>query len=133
MLFRSGGLRLSPYRIVLIACFFPAIAKLFAPRMGGRIATDWLFLGFAGWAVVSLAANHGAIGPVRFSKTKRYSGTFKPSATRPVDADTVAQFLTKLPFIPVAPAALTDEAGGDNNASHQGGFVPELSDVACGG
>lgn len=54
-----GGLRLSPYRIVLIACFFPAIAKLFAPRMGGRIATDWLFLGFAGWAVVSLAANHG--------------------------------------------------------------------------
>ena len=92
------------------------------------VATDLLAL-----SPTALAANHGAIGPVRFSKTKRYSGTFKPSATWPVDADTVAQFLTQLAFMPGAPAALTDEAGGDNNASHQGGFVPELSDVACGG
>jgi hypothetical protein len=92
------------------------------------VATDLLAL-----SPTALRANHGAIGPLRFSKTKRYAANFTPSAVWPVDADTVAQFLTKLPFLPGAQAALTDEAGGDNNAAHHGGFVPELSDMACGG
>ncbi len=92
------------------------------------VATDLLAL-----SPTAIDANQAAIGPIRISKTKRYAGNFTPSAAWPVDADTLAQFLTKLPFVPTGQAALTDEAGGDNNAAHLGGFVPELSGVACGG
>lgn len=71
------------------------------------------------------------LGPIRFSKTARYTAPFVPSTDWPIDADTVAQFLTKQGFEANASSALLDEAGGDNKVTNFGGFVPALAGVAC--
>lgn len=80
-------------------------------------------------------ASRGApvsIGPTRFSNTARYSGAFSPKAKWPLDANTVAQWLTQDAFQPTAPIALLDEAGANNNGTHFGGFTPILAGVGCG-
>ena len=38
------------------------------------------------------------LGPIRFSSSARYDGQFQPTQNWSVDGQTVAQFLTKVPF-----------------------------------
>ena len=54
-----AGQRLDPYRIVLIAMFFPFLIGFFA-RKGGRFTVpDGLIFGFLAWLVLSLVYRHG--------------------------------------------------------------------------
>lgn len=57
--FNLGGLRISPYRVVLIAMFLPAIFRWLAGRAGGVRAADLLVLGMSLWAVLGLMVLHG--------------------------------------------------------------------------
>lgn len=109
------------------------------PVSWGPVATDLVELspfsiGFPEWASVGGKPDPGtsSLGPIRFSKTARYSGPFTPNADWPIDADSVAQFLTKLPYSPGTTNPLVDEAGGDNLVTDYGGFVPDFAGVGCG-
>lgn len=50
----AGGLRLSVYRVVLIAAFVPMILALFSGKAGKVTLFDGLILGHAGWALLAL-------------------------------------------------------------------------------
>lgn len=56
----AGGLRLSPYRIVLLLAFFPAVLRLVSNRAGKIIAPDWCMLFFAVWSGIAVIKHHGA-------------------------------------------------------------------------
>ncbi|MFU8829800.1 MAG: O-antigen ligase family protein [Phycisphaerales bacterium] len=55
----AGGLRLSPYRIVLLLAFFPVAFRLFSGRCGRMIPPDWMVIGFGLWNMVVLGNHHG--------------------------------------------------------------------------
>ncbi|MBV6632340.1 MAG: hypothetical protein KI792_04810 [Alphaproteobacteria bacterium] len=55
-----GGLRLSPYRILIIFGLFTALIRLFSGRCGKLIITDWLVAGHAVWVGLSLM-NFGGV------------------------------------------------------------------------
>jgi hypothetical protein len=56
-----GGLRLTPYRIVLLACFFPCLLQVLQGEQVKRRAADlWATL-FGLWAVLALAVRNGPI------------------------------------------------------------------------
>ena len=54
-----GPLRISAYRAVLIAAFFPCLVRLVSGRAGRWLASDVLVAAFAAWGVASLAVNDG--------------------------------------------------------------------------
>jgi hypothetical protein len=54
------------------------------------------------------------LGPWRFSSTARYTGSFAPTKTWAVDGSTVSQFLVSGGLVG---STITDEAGGNNNAT----------------
>ncbi len=64
-----------------------------------------------------------SLGGIRYSKVVRYSGdsSFTPASDWVVDANTIAQFLTKQGL----GATLVDEAGGDNTGIIDTGWVVE--------
>ena len=57
--FWIGPLRLSPYRLFLLAAIVPLVAGLLLGRCGRILASDVLVLAFSGWAAASLFHNHG--------------------------------------------------------------------------
>jgi uncharacterized repeat protein (TIGR02543 family) len=60
-------------------------------------------------------------GATRFSRIARYSQSFTPARSWPVDAHTRGQWLTSQTF---DGTTLVDEAGGDNSSTAVSGFVP---------
>ncbi|MEL7466310.1 MAG: O-antigen ligase family protein [Pseudomonadota bacterium] len=60
LVFSIGPLRLSPYRLVLLTAFAPLLIAFIAGRAGRATAVDRLVFFAAIWAIVALAANHGA-------------------------------------------------------------------------
>lgn len=54
-----GSLRLSPYRVLLIVMFFPAINKMFQNRRNPVGAADYLMLGHSLWATIALLVTMG--------------------------------------------------------------------------
>lgn len=138
-----GGPGLEPGRWTHLACVRKsATLTLYVdgkPVSSGPVATDLVELspfsiGLPEWATPGGKPGPGtnSLGPLRFSKTARYVGPFVPNADWPVDADSVAQFLTNFPYSPGTSNPLVDEAGGDNLVTDYGGFAPELAEVACG-
>lgn len=57
-----GSLQLMPYRIVLLAAFFPAAMRMFSGQTGRVAACDWLIMAAVGWHALALIVNHGAAG-----------------------------------------------------------------------
>lgn len=57
--FNVGSLRLSPYRVVLIFAFFPAVSKVFSGKVGRVNAIDWLVLAHMTWAFFVINYYHG--------------------------------------------------------------------------
>lgn len=57
--FVVGGLRLSPYRVVLLACLWGAVSRLMKGEAGPKRVTDLLIPAHALWAAVALVAAHG--------------------------------------------------------------------------
>lgn len=56
-----GGLRLTPYRIVLLACFFPSLLQVLQGEQVKRRAADlWATL-FGLWAVLAFAIRNGPV------------------------------------------------------------------------
>ena len=56
-----GGLRLSPYRLLLMIGILMAAARLMSGRCGRLIATDWLIFAHCGWVLISLFKYGGII------------------------------------------------------------------------
>lgn len=54
-----GPLRLSPYRIILLALFFPCLIALFSGRCGKIRLPDVLIFLYATWASIALFRAHG--------------------------------------------------------------------------
>lgn len=75
----------------------------------------------------SFTARPTRIGPTRISRVARYAGAFTPRTFWPVDADTVAQYLTSRGF---DGATLHDEAGGDNDGAADVGVISS-EDTPC--
>ena len=64
--FSLGGVRLSPYRVMLLIAFVPLIIAWLS-GMAGRIrAADLCLLAFCFWSVIATFANHGS-GPSEFA------------------------------------------------------------------
>ena len=55
-----GGLRLSPYRMVLMCAFFPLLARFFARTGPRRNAVDYMVALAAVWACMAIVVNEGA-------------------------------------------------------------------------
>lgn len=68
------------------------------------------------------------LGPWRFSASARYTGNFTPSKTWSVDSNTVSQFLVAGGL---TNGILTDEAGGDNNATVTQGIEAASTSGLC--
>ncbi len=75
----------------------------------------------------SFEASAMVIGPLRVSRTARYVRAFSPRTYWPVDADTVAQFLTSRAFDGIQ---LVDEAFGDNDGVFDTGVISS-PDTPC--
>ncbi len=54
-----GPVRLTVYRIVLLALFFPALYQFFSGSAGKLRLPDFCVIGICVWSSLSLAANHG--------------------------------------------------------------------------
>lgn len=54
-----GGLRLSPYRIIVLAMVLPCLGKLFAGRFGRARAPDFLMIGHGLWVILALIVYAG--------------------------------------------------------------------------
>lgn len=61
-----------------------------------------------------------SFGPIRYSSSARYDGGFTPSQDWAVDGQTVAQYLVSDGF---DGTTLADEAGGDNDGTHDQGVT----------
>lgn len=104
--------------------FTDGVAGVSAPNTTPLVALSSLSLGRpAGYsgqcaAPVSLSA-------LRFSKVARYPGSasFSPQYTWPIDTSTIAQLLTDQG---ITNGVITDEAGGNNNATRTLDWVPEV-------
>lgn len=59
LLFSLGPLRLSPFRLVLLATFLPLLFAFFSGRAGKTLAVDWLLIFAAFWSVMTLIIHHG--------------------------------------------------------------------------
>lgn len=53
--FYLGSFRLTPYRLLLIGLFFPAVGRLLSGRVGRLLPSDILMLGTFLWAMLSLS------------------------------------------------------------------------------
>ena len=60
IIFYAGSLRLSPYRVILIATFIPCVIAWVSGRAGILRSPDFLILLSTLWAVLALAVNNGA-------------------------------------------------------------------------
>jgi hypothetical protein len=56
--FWIGPLQMKPYRVVLLALFFPLLFRLFSGRAGKVMIIDWLMIGAPIWATLALIMNH---------------------------------------------------------------------------
>ncbi len=139
-----SGPPLTPSRWTHLACVRSgSTLTLFVdgqPSNAGPVATDLAELspfsiGVPGYVSGTPDSGSSAmtLGPLRFSKTARYTAAFTPTTSWLIDADSVAQFLTQLPYTPGSTNPLVDEAGGDNLVTDFGGFAPALAGVGCGG
>jgi hypothetical protein len=61
LFFHAGGLRLAPYRIVLLLMFVPLMVQWLTGRGGRIILPDMLVVGFCAWSVLSLNIVHGPV------------------------------------------------------------------------
>ena len=61
LFFHAGGLRLAPYRIVLLLMFVPLMIQWLTGRGGRIILPDMLVLGFCVWSVLALIVVHGPV------------------------------------------------------------------------
>jgi hypothetical protein len=84
-------------------------------------------LGIGAMSGYPASAFDGIVGPVRFSRVVRYTGSFTPETNWAVDSNTVTQYLTTKPF---AGGVLTDEAGSDNTSTASGHVSPS-EDTPC--
>lgn len=57
-----GPLRISPYRLILIIYFFPAIIALLSGRCGGFKIYDACMIFFVGWAALALVVSAPTLG-----------------------------------------------------------------------
>jgi len=55
-----GGIRLDPYRVVLLVALIPFIAKLFSGKVGRVTSTDWAIIIFVIWTIFIYFFHHGA-------------------------------------------------------------------------
>ena len=55
----AGGLRLDPYRLLLIVLFIPFVHGLMTRKAGRFTPSDGLMLAFGGWIVITLVYHHG--------------------------------------------------------------------------
>jgi hypothetical protein len=56
--FKIGPLLMKPYRVVLLILFLPLLVRLCSGAAGRMLAIDWLVVGAALWAALTLVANH---------------------------------------------------------------------------
>lgn len=56
-----GPLRLAPYRVVILATFFPCVSAFLSNRTGPRVAADYLVPFAAAWVAVSLGKSGGVM------------------------------------------------------------------------
>lgn len=68
------------------------------------------------------------VGPVRFSRGRRYSQGFVPSTSWPIDQQTIGQWNSL--SVPVG-NVITDEAGGNNNVTIVSDIVVEKDAALC--
>lgn len=66
LFFNLGFIRLSPYRVILVATFIPLIISWLTGRCGRIRAADIFLLLFCFWTVIATLANHG-IGQLEFA------------------------------------------------------------------
>jgi hypothetical protein len=95
-----------------------------APNTTPLVALSSLSLGRpAGYR--SQCAAPVSLSALRFSKAVRYqaSASFSPQYTWPVDTSTIAQLLTDQG---ITNGVITDEAGGNNNATGTFDWIPEV-------
>ena len=55
-----GGIRLDPYRALLVVTLIPFVAKLFSGKVGRVTSTDWLMIIFVVWTIFVYFYHHGA-------------------------------------------------------------------------
>lgn len=67
ILFNVGGLRLSPYRIILMVLFVPVLFLWMSGRAGRIKGVDFLVLLIAFWPPIALLVNHGPAATWEFS------------------------------------------------------------------
>lgn len=59
IIFHVGSVRLSPYRLILIACFVPCIFAWLLGRIGKIRPPDIFLILFCLWGAIALSAHHG--------------------------------------------------------------------------
>jgi len=58
-------LRLTVYRLLLLLAFVPCLIKVMHDKNFKILAADWLFLGYAGWVLLSLILHLGIVGGMK--------------------------------------------------------------------
>ncbi len=58
--FAIGGLRLTPYRLILICTFFPSLMKVIRKNTAGFLLADFLVIFNLLWAAIVISYHHGA-------------------------------------------------------------------------
>ncbi|MEM1316229.1 MAG: hypothetical protein AAGI51_16860, partial [Pseudomonadota bacterium] len=59
LILQAGGLRLTPYRLILLAMFLPLFFRWVSGKAGAILVMDLLVLAYAGWATLAMLVNHG--------------------------------------------------------------------------
>ncbi len=57
--FEIASILLTPYRLILLVVFIPAMVKWMSGKFGGRLSTDYFVLGYVIWAFLAIAVHHG--------------------------------------------------------------------------
>lgn len=57
--FSFGTVRMSPYRMMLLAAFFPLVGAWLSGKAGRILPADWLLLAFSFWTIIATFGNHG--------------------------------------------------------------------------
>lgn len=60
----AGALRLSPYRLVLMAMLIPCLLSWASGRSGSKLIADWCVLGICAWSSLSLGVHHGVLAAI---------------------------------------------------------------------
>lgn len=77
MKFEIASVLLTPYRLILLVIFIPALVKWISGSLGGRIPTDYLLLGYVIWAFLANFVHHGTDRlPVATMYTLEVFGTY---------------------------------------------------------